>query len=361
MAPDAVLDPETISSSSDEELLTRMRDIITVINSAFFVMVECIREAEQRRWARKRGDRLTTVLTNLGMAPAVAAHVVQLASRWTLLSKSVNHFREGWLSLEHVSAIRDTALSISNERDSAGPHGGIPVNEDSSLNCLRVNNSSEHGRVLIRADLDVVTGARVATAIDALVTPRADEPRSAAQMRADALGLLVDRAAQSDSGLSGRAQILVTVPADNPDLSSLNWMGPIAARVAERLACDAVIQLAGLDGSGVPLALGRRRRLFSEHQRKALLLRDKGCIKCGDQRPWVHAHHVRHWSQGGNTDMNSAVPLCQPCHVDVHDNGWEITFGLDGYPRLRAPATVDPSRTLIRSYYRRTMTLDNAA
>ncbi|WP_188585158.1 hypothetical protein [Gordonia jinhuaensis] len=117
--------------------------------------------------------------------------------------------------------IRDTALSISNERDSAGPHGGIPVNEDTSLNCLRVNNSSEHGRVLIRADLDVVTGARV----------------------------------------------------------------------AERLACDAVIQLAGLDGSGVPLALGRRQRLFSEHQRKALLLRDKGCIECGDQRPWVHAHH----------------------------------------------------------------------
>ena len=146
MTPDAVLDPETISSSSDEELLTRMREIITVINTAFFVMVECIREAEQRRWARKRGDRLTTVLTNLGMAPAVAAHAVQLTSRWTLLSKSVNHFREGWLSLEHVSAIRDTAsastAAVCRSHSAAGSDCSPSTNERHCCSATKAASSA---------------------------------------------------------------------------------------------------------------------------------------------------------------------------------------------------------------------------
>lgn len=405
MAPESLLDVSTLRYDSDAALLARMRALVELLNTVTHALVACVREAESRRWAKKRGERLPTLLRILGVAPAVAARIVYLATRIESIPKAARDFGDGRLSLEHTEAvargldvitsravepvseperatrelsllaqaisgatpreIRDKAREISNSRDSDTGAGGVPVAEDTTLNSLEIT-SDDLGRVIMRADLDVVAGAQLGSAIDALIRPRAEinglpEPRSKSRLRADALALLVHRAGESAGGLPRRAQMLVTVSADRPDTSRLSWMGPITARLASRIACDADIAVAGLDGSGVPLTLGRRQRLFTDHQRTALLARDGGCIKCGDQGSWVHAHHVEYWSRGGETNVSSGAILCPPCHVDVHDNGWEIVMGIDGHPWLRPPASIDPHRELIRSHHRRTMTLDQVA
>ena len=90
------------------------------------------------------------------------------------------------------------------------------------------------------------------------------------------------------------------------------WMGPVSAATARRIACDCELTRIGIDEAGVPLNLGRSSRLVSPAQRRALIARDHGCAFPGCGRPpgWTQAHHIRHWINGGTTDLANLVLLC---------------------------------------------------
>jgi hypothetical protein len=98
----------------------------------------------------------------------------------------------------------------------------------------------------------------------------------------------------------------------------------ITAAQARRLACTAKILPAVLGGHGLPLDLGRARRLFTPAQRKALLVRDRTCRAEGCDVPgtWCDAHHVDPWHAGGRTDLGNGVLLCHHHHHRVHDTGY---------------------------------------
>ena len=69
-------------------------------------------------------------------------------------------------------------------------------------------------------------------------------------------------------------------------------------------------------------ALGRRRRLATRAQRRALLARDGGCARSGCEETRIerlHAHHLTPWRLGGRTDVSAMVLLC-----DV-TTGWSTT------------------------------------
>ena len=77
-----------------------------------------------------------------------------------------------------------------------------------------------------------------------------------------------------------------------------------------------------LENGREPLALGRRRRLATRAQKRALLRRDGGCARpgCPENRiERLHAHHMRHWLFGGRTDLRNLVLLCDADHGLVHD------------------------------------------
>ena len=94
----------------------------------------------------------------------------------------------------------------------------------------------------------------------------------------------------------------------------------ISPGLARRLACEAGILPAVLGGPSQPLDLGRKRRLFSEAQRVALLLRDRGCRAEGcDRTTGLHAHHRLEWSRGGPTDLANGISLCHWHHQRAHD------------------------------------------
>jgi hypothetical protein len=114
-----------------------------------------------------------------------------------------------------------------------------------------------------------------------------------------------------------------------------------------RLVCDAALSLAvlpagrstsGATGADVsppwlrteprldPLYVGRAARIVTASQWKALALRDRRCVVKGCRRPPSHcqAHHVRHWLDGGRTDLDNLVLLCQAHHHDHHDRGQDL-------------------------------------
>jgi hypothetical protein len=152
----------------------------------------------------------------------------------------------------------------------------------------------------------------------------------------------------------------------------IGWAGPLEPEACRRLACDAIITRVivsrqplnscdhchghdpqdpkGSDLEGLlravlaklppalggapsqPLNLGRSTRVVTPAQRQALAVRDGGCIFPGCSRPlaWCEAHHVRHWLDGGPTDLDNLALLCRAHHRAIHEGGWRLTRGPDG-------------------------------
>jgi hypothetical protein len=103
--------------------------------------------------------------------------------------------------------------------------------------------------------------------------------------------------------------------------AALNTGDLVSATQAMRLACNADLVPLVLDGDAQPLHLGRSKRLFDKHQRRAMEVRDKECRAVGCEVPaaWCEAHHKHDWCRGGKTDLEDGVLLCGWHHHRAHD------------------------------------------
>jgi hypothetical protein len=216
----------------------------------------------------------------------------------------------------------------------AGDQGGVPAAEDASLNSLDYVVTSD-GRLSGSFDVDAVIGEKMMSALDVWSRPRPEpdgsaDTRTPSQRRADALHRLLD-CGGGGQGLASapRTEVAVTVPADHPDLASLRWMGPVTEATAAAAACDAVITSITLDGQQVPIDLSPPKRLFTGPVRKAILLRDTCCIKCGAPATWSDCHHIVHWANGGPTtratDASCVGRAIGPCTTPTGTSSWALT------------------------------------
>jgi hypothetical protein len=117
----------------------------------------------------------------------------------------------------------------------------------------------------------------------------------------------------------------------------------IPAVAARRIACDAGIIPMVMNSASVPLDVGRTRRLVTPKQRAALNARDRGCAFPTCTRParWADAHHVRHWLDGGATDLANMVLLCRRDHRLIHHSEWQVRMR-NGLPEFIPPKWIDP-------------------
>ncbi|GAA4750949.1 HNH endonuclease signature motif containing protein [Gordonia alkaliphila] len=270
--------------------------------------------------------------------------------------------------------------------------GQVPLAERDDLNEMTMDRTDD-GRVAVTIDLDTVAAEELFAALDPLTRPvpepdGSNDKRSAKRRRADAMTQVVRTyLAHSERPESGgvlphvtlsvpaavvmNGQVLdsvagqtISIPFADSD-TSVPWLGfggPISARTAELIMCEASVAIALLDDNGAPLNVGREKRLFTPAIRKALVLRDRGCAfpGCGLPPSWCDGHHVEHWEHGGQTCLDNGVLLCRRHHMLIHQSGWEVFIGHDRHPWFVPPA--DPEhpkrfREPIPSNARRTLTL----
>jgi hypothetical protein len=239
------------------------------------------------------------------------------------------------------------------------------------------------GMVRLDGDLDPETGEALMTALRAVVDTEsrsraADDERTPAQRRADALGEIcrqwldrADRPAVAGERphvtvtvdaevLRGETTAIPVVPAEATDpretsgpgetiglgessrppaTSELDHVGPVHAEVARRLACDASVMRVVMAGPSEPLDVGRRTPVVPAAIRRAVIARDRGCRFPGCDRPqtWCDAHHVVHWAAGGPTAMTNLLLLCRRHHGLVHQRGGFRLELADRRPVFRRP------------------------
>ncbi|SFO02333.1 HNH endonuclease [Geodermatophilus obscurus] len=185
------------------------------------------------------------------------------------------------------------------------------------------------GSVSFSGHLDAVGGEKVQTAVEAHVQadrPAGDE-RTRAQRQGDALLQIADNALAT-----GAVPVLrtvrphVAVRIDLDDLATgqgaadMGFGATISAARARWLACDGRISRVVFGPDGVPLDVGREQRLVSGALRRAVELRDGGCVFTGCDAPshWTDVHHLVHWIDGGETSLENSALLCERHHTKVH-------------------------------------------
>lgn len=116
---------------------------------------------------------------------------------------------------------------------------------------------------------------------------------------------------------------LVGVPVTTRDGTRL-WF---TAAQWQLLVCHTNISEILMDRLGTPIAVRDRLRHPSREMRRALEVRDGGCVFPGCDAPpgWCDAHHVIEWAHGGTTATTNLVLLCRRHHGIIHRTGWHIT------------------------------------
>jgi hypothetical protein len=145
------------------------------------------------------------------------------------------------------------------------------------------------------------------------------------------------------SGTGGdRFQVVVHLDQDvlGPDgtlAGTLEDGTHLSAETFRRVACDCGLVAAGSHGE--ELSIGRRTRTIPPAIRRALMLRDHGCVfpGCTHSR-FLHGHHIRHWLHGGETSVDNTCLLCSVHHHLVHEGGWTIARSADGELVYTSPA-----------------------
>ncbi|MCV7424896.1 DUF222 domain-containing protein [Mycobacterium yunnanensis] len=113
----------------------------------------------------------------------------------------------------------------------------------------------------------------------------------------------------------------VVVHLDPEKHSAELHLGPFLTDADRRyLLCDATCEV-WLERHGQVIGVGRATRTISRRLRRVLEHRDRCCVVpgCGATRG-LHAHHIRHWEDGGPTDPDNLVLLC-PFHHRLHHSG----------------------------------------
>ncbi|NKS34236.1 DUF222 domain-containing protein [Rhodococcus hoagii] len=258
----------------------------------------------------------------------------------------------------------------------------LPASEDTERNEFHASKTL-NGRVSVKGDLDAVTGEMLLTALSALTKPRnlLDDPaekRPPARQRADAFAEILRRYLDSgDAPVEGgeRPHLSLHVNASdlarsesahewvNPDgesdlfgdkdIARMPHTGPLSIATARRLACDCHLTPIVVD-DGVPINLGRSSRTVPKKQRRALIARDHGCVFPGCGTPPAHCegHHIKHWADGGPTDLDNLVLLCRYHHTLLHHSHWDVKIGADRHPWFTPPSTVDPYKKPIPAHNR---------
>ena len=259
---------------------------------------------------------------------------------------------------------RDLALVARRAIDHLDPDGiepredliraraGLRIRRHADGSTQWILNLHPEAEGILTAALDARTAPRRQPTFVLVDTEVDDDPRTMPQRRLDAVVDMARESLQHDRGQVAGAPVtmLVTMTLDAllTGIGSAEVAGadlPVSAATARRLAADAEVIPVVLGAESEILDEGRACRLFTPAQRRAMAVRDGGCVWPGCNTPpgWCEAAHLRSWLDGGPTDLSNGVLLCAFHHRRLDHDGWRLNWhGRELW--LTPPAHVDASR-----------------
>jgi len=186
-----------------------------------------------------------------------------------------------------------------------------------------------NGMVTGKYSLPTLEGEAFLAALDANMPPPSDsDDRTTTQRRADALGDLSRAFLEgADSPIVGGERPHVNVHVDLPALRGEPGglhetadgfvLDPFAV---SQLACDASVSRIVFGPNSEVLDVGRKTRVVPAGLRRAVVARDRTCVRrgCGRSARWCDVHHIVSWADGGETVIDNLCLLCRYHHTQLH-------------------------------------------
>lgn len=261
-------------------------------------------------------------------------------SKARALTRIAHRFNEKEL-LEYAltrsaSQVEDHCRQLRNANRQASTDDANRLHRGRYLSCthhadggstLSVELTGESAELVMKA-IDIAMAADEQDA-----TGHVDEDDGFFAKQADAL---VQIARHYLAGGSGKAtstadhyQLVVHV--DRSALLDQGGKSDLPIESVKRIGCDASLVEITDDEHGNPLDVGRKQRVVPTHLRRALLARDAHCRFPGcTHSKWLDAHHVMHWSEGGETSLGNLMLLCSKHHRLLHEGGYSIEKNYKG-------------------------------
>lgn len=288
----------------------------------------------------------------IGVSPHNATSVMTVARRSEELPRCTVALQEGRLSLDQVQVIADrsgpesdahylhiaermtvaqlrTAVALEpkpvpDPKPEPGPSISKSVTGEYTTYRIRVNNV-EAAKVdaALASHRDGLIGDWKRDHADA----EAGAPTPPFPTAKDAFMSLIDAGWDADVARRPHGQHTTVVVHLDVEKSVANLhLGPVLSGDDRRyLLCDATCEV-WFERDGQPIGSGRATRTISRRLRRALERRDHGtCVVpgCGATRG-LHAHHLVHWENGGETELDNLALVC-PFHHRAHHRG-DITI-----------------------------------
>src|SRR6478736_7941655 len=262
----------------------------------------------------------------------------------------------------HAQDMDPTHLGVVATRliDALDPDGDFEPRDPADRAELSLGpRDARTGLTGIKGRLDDLTVAAFIAATDAYARPRTEvdgvkDQRSAGTRLAHALGTVLDgylAVADGPTQAGERPHVTMTVQydalTDRLGTAVLDATGvTVGPAQARRLLCDCDVIPAVLGSAGEPLDIGLATRIWPAGIRRAITLRDGGCVFPGCDRParWSDLHHIQFWVDGGPTSVANGAVLCGYHHTLIHQGDWTVRMAKDGHPEVIPPTWIDPDQ-----------------
>ena len=311
-------------------------------------VVDIVAELDRDDLAGMTGARSIPALVawKTGTSPHNAETIATIAHRLAEFPCCADGLREGRLSLDQVGVIAERAADGSDEhyaklaavatvnqlrtaiKMEPRPEPERPPEPERSITKTTDEHHTTYRIRLPHAEAATFDAA-VQSHHDALIAQwRRDHPDGGSEQSpplpntVDAFMSLVETGWDSDVARrphGHRTTVVVHVDVEQ-GVAALH-LGPLLSDADRRyLTCDATCEV-WFERHGQVIGSGRETRTVSRRLRRALEHRDRCCVVpgCGVTRG-LHAHHIRHWEDGGSTELLNLVLLC-PYHHRLHHRG----------------------------------------
>ena len=311
----------------------------------------------ERLWGMTGARSLPALVAwKTGCSPANAQTIATIADRLAEFPRCAQALSEGRLSLDQVGVIAARAGEGSDEHYAQlaacatvtqlrtavklEPRPARDAELDPELEpkpeCSFTASPTESGcsyRITLGPLEAAKFDAAVASHRDALInqwkldnetskTTDVSGQRPAMPSTVDAFMRLVEAGWDAEAACRPHGQhTTVVVHVDVAQRAAALHLGPLLSDGERRyLTCDATCEV-WFERFGEPIGAGRSTRLINRRLRRALEHRHPMCAVpgCGATRG-LHAHHLRHWEDGGPTELDNLVLLC-PYHHRLHHRG----------------------------------------